>query len=196
MVNVSSVDLFMNQLPPRDPNATTHSVARANVRVELGPDTYIQIRGIHVVVNDNGGRFISMPAKRKSDNTWMDVVSVSEDIERSVRYAVIRAYRERVARDSAPAAQVSTVATSAPIASVAQRCTQAKVFSDSIKATEDGNPDAAIRFSITVAGVDYSVEEGSRKILQHILRSPSVLIPVVAKVHAEDFADVLDAASL
>lgn len=195
MVNVTSVDLFMNQLPPRDPNATTHSVARANVRVELGPSTYIQIRGIHVVVSDNGGRFISMPAKRKSDNNWMDVVSVSEDIERAVRYAVLTAYRERVDRASAAAASASTANTTPAIAPVSQRCAQAKAFVDNIRATEEANSDQALRFSLTIAGEEHRVGEGYQKLLQCILRNPRDLVPVAAKVHAEDFADILDAGS-
>lgn len=126
IISISSVEVYLNKLPPRDPNSAHQSVARAHVSLLLGAlptgVAYgtIALRGIHVIRNSNGGIFISFPGKARESGRFMEFASLTGPIMADVRNAVVseywRKYNARVAA-SVPTPTASIAAsepTSAP----------------------------------------------------------------------------------
>jgi len=124
IISVSSVEVYLNKLPPRDPNSTHQSVARACVSLLLGSlptgVSYgtIALRGIHVIRNTNGGIFISFPGKARENGRFMEFASLTGPIMADVRNAVVSEYWRKYSASLAsyvptPAA---SVAASEPIA--------------------------------------------------------------------------------
>ena len=120
ILSLSSVEVYLNKLPPRDPKATYKSVARAHALFTLNEPTCsisygtIALRGIHVMMNTNGGIFISFPGKARENGRYMEFASLTGPIMSDVRNAVVSEYWRKINAAKAQASAVPTVDAATP----------------------------------------------------------------------------------
>ncbi len=68
---------------------------------EVTLDDALIIRGIKIFVRKNGGMFIGFPAQPGRDGEWRDlVIPKTEAVKKSIRDAVIAAYKREMGMES------------------------------------------------------------------------------------------------
>lgn len=93
-VTLLSLEVFLNKLPPRDPNATRVSVARVNYTIEIEGVGTIVHRGVHLIKKSNGGIFLSSPGKPTTHGTYMEYQSITGGLSEQIRKVAVTTYRD------------------------------------------------------------------------------------------------------